>query len=78
MSCMWPEINKDDVLFCSKNNYFIQVKSLFSVVEFSNTVNFDENAPFDAIFTSVTIIKQVFHRKLFCYESLVDIEVSKH
>ena len=30
------------------------------------------------ILTSVTIIKQVFLRKLFCYESLVDIEVSKH
>ena len=30
------------------------------------------------ILTSVTIIKKVFLRKLFCYESLVDIEVSKH
>ena len=27
---------------------------------------------------SVTIIKQVFLRKLFFYESLVDIELSKH
>ena len=26
---------------------------------------------------SVTIIKQIFLRKLSCYESLVDIEVSK-
>ena len=39
---------------------------------------FLRNARFDYILTSVTIIKQVFLRKLFCYESLVDIEVSKH
>ena len=32
----------------------------------------------NVILTSVTIIKQVFLRKLFCYESLLDIEVSKH
>ena len=30
------------------------------------------------VLTSVTIIKQVFLRKLICYESLMDIEVSKH
>ena len=57
---------------------FIQVKPLFSVVKFSNTVIFCRNARFDVILTSVTIIKQDFLRKLFCYESLVDIEVSKH
>ena len=62
----------------TKNNYFIQVKPPFSVVEFSNTVTFWRNARFDVILTSVTIIKQGFLRKLFCYESLVDIEVSKH
>ena len=62
----------------TKNNYFIQVKPLFSVVKFSNTVIFCRNARFDVIFMSVTIIKQDFLRKLFCYESLVDIEVSKH
>ena len=62
----------------TKNNYFIQVKLLFSVVKFSNTVIFCRNARFDVILTSVTIIKQDFLRKLFCYESLVDIEVSKH
>ena len=62
----------------TKNNYFIQVKPPFLVVEFSNTVTFCRNARFDVIFTSVTIIKQVFLRKLFCYESLADIEVSKH
>ena len=61
-----------------KNNYFIQVKSLFSVVEFGNTVTFWRNALFDVIFTSVKIIKQGFLHKLFCYESLVDIKVSKH
>ena len=33
---------------------------------------------FDVILTSVPIIKQIFLRKLSCYESLVDIEVSKH
>ena len=62
----------------TKNNLFIQVKPLFSVVEFSNTVTFWRNARFNAILTSVTIIKLGFLRKLFCYESLVDIEVSKH
>ena len=54
------------------------LKPLFSVVELSNTVIFLRNARFDVILTSVTIIEQVFLRKLFCYESLVDIEVSKH
>ena len=62
----------------TKINYFIQVKPPFLVVEFSNTVTFWRNARFDVILTSVTIIKQGFLRKLFCYESLVDIEVSKH
>ena len=60
----------------TKNNYFIQVNLLFSVVEISNTVW--RNAHFDVILTSVTIIKQIFLCKLSCYESLVDIEVSKH
>ena len=46
----------------TKNNSFIQVKPIILVV----------------ILTSVTIIKQGFLRKLLCYESLVDIEVSKH
>ena len=62
----------------TKNNYFIQVKPPFWVVEFSNTITFWRNACFDVILTPVTIIKQGFLRKLFCYESLVDIEVSKH
>ena len=62
----------------TKNNYFIQVNPLFSVVEISNTVTVWRNARFDVILTSVTIIKQIFLSKLSCYESLVDIEVSKH
>ena len=62
----------------TKNNLFIQVKPLFLVVEFSNTVTFWRNARFNVILTSVTIIKLGFLRKLFCNESLVDIEVSKH
>ena len=62
----------------TKINYFIQVKHLFLVVELSNTVTFWKNSRFDVKLTSVTIIKQGFLRKLFCYESLVDIEVSKH
>ena len=61
-----------------QNNYFIQVKPIFSVVEFSNTVIFLRDARFDVILTSITIIKQVFLCKSFYYESLVDIEVSKH
>ena len=59
----------------TKNNYFIQVKPLLLVVEFGNTVTFDS---FDVIFTSVTIIKHVFLRKLFYFGSLVDKEISKH
>ena len=39
---------------------------------------FEKIARFDVIFTSVTIVKQIFLRKLSCYESLVDIDVSKH
>ena len=62
----------------TKNNLFIQVNPHFSVVEFCNTVTFWRNARFNVILTSVTIIKLGFLRKLFCNESLVDIEVSKH
>ena len=50
----------------TKNNLFIQVKPLFLVVEFNNTVTFWGNARFNAILTSVTIIKLGFLRKLFC------------
>ena len=58
---------------------FIQVKHPFSVVEVSNPVNFGKKNPrFDVILTPVTKIKQGFLRKLFCYESLIDIELSKH
>ena len=60
-----------------KTIIFIQVNPLYSVVEISNTVTVRRNAHFDVILTSVTIIKQIFLRKLSCYESLVDIEVSK-
>ena len=49
---------------CTKNNYFIQVKPLFSVVDFSNTVTFCRNARINVILTSVTIIKQIFHQTL--------------
>ena len=57
---------------------FNSSKTSFLVVELSNIVNFSRNTRFDVILTSVTIIEQVFLPKLFCYESLVDIEVSKH
>ena len=60
-----------------KKNFFSS-KPPFSVVEISNTVTVWGNARFDVILTSVTIIKQIFFRKLSCYKSLVDIEVSKH
>ena len=56
---------------------FYSSKTPFLVVELSNTVLFGRNARFDVLLTLVTIIKQIFLRKLFCYESLVDIEVSK-
>ena len=58
-----------------QSHCIIQVKSPFSVVEVSNAVNFLRNARFDVILTSVTIIEQVFLRKLLCYESLVDLDV---
>ena len=61
-----------------QKQFINQVKPFFSVVEFSNTVTFRRNARFNVILTSVTIIKLGFLRKLFCNESLVDIEVSKH
>ena len=57
---------------------FYSSKPPFSVVEISNTVTVWRNARFDVILTSVTIFKQIFLRKLSCYESLIDIEVSKH
>ena len=56
---------------------FYSIKTPFSVVEFTNTVIFRRNARFDVILTSVTIIKQIFLRKLFYYESLADIEICK-
>ena len=62
----------------TNNNSIIQVKPTFLVVEVSNTVTFWRNARFDVILTSVTVVRHVFLRKIFCYESLVDIEVSKH
>ena len=62
----------------TKNNLLIQVKPLFLVVEYSNTVIFWRNVHFNVILTSFTIMKLGFLCKLFCNESLVDIEVSKH
>ena len=62
----------------TQNNCFIQVKSPFLVAEVSNAVTFWRNASFDVILTSDTIIWQVFLRKLFCYESLVDIRGSSN
>ena len=62
----------------TKNNYFIQVKPPFRSLNLVTPLFFWRNSRFDVILTSVTIIKQVFLRKLFYYESLVDIEVSKH
>ena len=61
-----------------QKQFIYSSKTPFSVVEFSNTVTFGRNARFNVILTSVTIIKLGFLRKLFCNESLVDIEVSKH
>ena len=62
----------------TKNNYFIQVNPLFSVFEICNFVTVWINVRFDVILTSVTIIKQMSLHKMSCYESLDDIEVSKH
>ena len=42
------------------------------------TEKHQKHASFDFIYTSDTIIKLRFLRKSFCYESLVDIKVSKH
>ena len=57
---------------------FYSSKPPFSVVKISNTVSARRNASLDVILTSVTIIKQILLLKLSCYESLVDIKVSKH
>ena len=62
----------------TQKKWFYSSKTPFSVDEFSNTATFWRKVRFDVILTSVTIIKQVFLRKLFCYESLVGIEVSEH
>ena len=61
----------------NKQSFYLS-KTPFLVVEVCNTVTFLRNARFDVILTPVTIIKQVFLRKLFCYESLADVELSKH
>ena len=52
-------------------------KNPFPFVEFSNIVTFWGNARFDITLESFEIIKQFFYRNLFCFESIVDIEVSK-
>ena len=57
---------------------FYSGKTPFMFVEVSNTVTFLKKCSFNVILTSVTIIKQVFLHIVFCYESFVDIEVSKH
>ena len=57
---------------------FYSSKNPFWSLNLITPLLFLRNARFDVILTSVTIIKQGFLRKLFCYESLVDIEVSKH
>ena len=61
----------------TKTIVLFKIKKNILVIEPNNTVTFLTNARFDVILTSLTIIKQVFLCKLFCYESLVDIEVSK-
>ena len=70
-------INGDLLDRKTPNTFFYLLKPLFLVVEFSNTVTFWGNSGFDVILTSVEIIKQIFLRKIICYESRVDIEVSK-
>ena len=62
----------------NQKQLFYSSKPPFSVVEISNTVTVRRNARFDVILTSFTIIKHIFLRKLSYYESLVDIDVSKH
>ena len=56
-------------LFYSNKIPFFRLLNLVTLLLF---------ARFDVILMSVIIIKQVFLRKLFCYELLVDIEESKH
>ena len=60
----------------TKNNYFILVKPLFSVVEFSITVTFWRNMYSFWRYIIVSYNNQTgFPCKLFYYESLVDKEV---
>ena len=48
-----------------QNNYFIQVKPLLLVVDSATPLLFEKMLILDVILTSVTIIKDVFLRKLF-------------
>ena len=48
-----------------QSNYFIQVKSLFLVVESSNTDTFLRNASFDVILTSVTTVNSLSFTNCF-------------
>ena len=61
-----------------QNQLFIQAKPFFRSFNLVTPLLFEKDFRFDVKLTSVTIIKQDFLHKLFCYESLVDIEVSKH
>ena len=61
----------------TRKQLYYSSKAHFLVVEASNTVTFWRNGRVDVILTSVTAIKYVSLRILFCYESLVDIEFSK-
>ena len=67
----WQKITKN-------LNYIIQVKPIFWLLNSVTLLLFKEMLGFDGIITSVTIMKQVVLRKLSCFESLFDIEVSKH
>ena len=64
------------VLYCVK--YLFVIVFCLVLWYISGWITVWKNARFDVILTSVTVIKQIFIRKLACYESLVDIDVSKY
>ena len=70
---LWQKTPKTIVLF--------KLNPLFRPLKLVTLLLFEEMlvlTSYYVILTSVTIIKQGFLRKLFCYEPLVDTEISKH
>ena len=66
--------HKKQLLYSGITPFLVVTKT---ITLFRNIPFLVVDSRFDVILTSVTINKHVFLRKLFCYESFVDIDVSK-